>query len=150
MQVLFKIIKRAFLLIFILFIGWMFLYNWSFVFKKRVVGEVSTIENVNNGIAVIANNARPLNPQVFSYSVAIKDLDSGEIHMASSEDRKWGAVQPGNCVVAAFFPYAPWKLSKGNTDFNARLLHNYQNCDQVTKNDNLDFWGKFKFFFMWD
>lgn len=94
--------------------------------------------------AVITNN-QPFNPQVFSFSVAIKDLRTNEIHMASSEDRKWGAVQQGNCVVAAFFPYPPWNLSKGMTDKNARLLQNFTSCQDLPQDDGFVSWLKFFF-----
>lgn len=127
---------------------WVFIFNWSFVFKKRVVGEVSTVEKVNPGFVVATatpNNTIP--GQAFSFSIAIKDLNTGEIHMASSEDRKWAAVQPGNCVIAAYYPYPPWRFEKGTTDFNARLIQNFQSCDNVEK--ELTIWGKIKFFFLW-
>lgn len=130
-----------------LFLGlviWLFIFNFSFVFKSQIVGEVQKIESVGNQ-AVITNN-EPLNPQVFSFSVAIKDLSTNEIHMASSEDRKWGAVQPGNCVISAFFPYEPWRISKGMTDRNARLLQNFVSCADLP--DTSGIWNKIKFFFL--
>lgn len=99
------------------------------------------------GAQAFITSDQPINPQVFSFSVAIKDLRTNEIHMASSEDRKWGAVQSGNCVIAAFFPYEPWNLTKGMTDRNARLLKNYQNCADVPKEEGFSSW--LKFFFLW-
>lgn len=131
----------SFIVLFFLF--WVFIWNFSFVFKQKVVGEVQKIEHVSPQ-AVITNN-QPFNPQVFSFSVAIKNLRTNEIHMASSEDRKWGAVQAGNCVVAAFFPYPPWQLSKGMTDKNARLLQNFTNCADVPQDDGFVSWLKFFF-----
>lgn len=126
---------------------WIFIFNWSFVFKKRVVGEVATVEKINAGLIVATTTNNSIPTQAFSFSVAIKDLKTGEIHMASSEDRKWGAVEKGNCVIAAFFPYAPWNLSKGTTDFNARLVQNFQTCESAEEDPG--FWGLFKFFFLW-
>lgn len=148
MQVFMKIMKKFVLFLLVFVAAWALISNWSFIFKKRVVGEVSTVESTDKAFAVIANSRNPLNPQIFSYSIAIKDLHSGEIHMASSEDRKWGAVEKGNCVVAAYFPYPPWKLDKGTTDYNARLLRNFQSCETVEKNETLGFIGNLKFFFM--
>lgn len=143
-----KFITKWFLNILLLsLLVWIFVFNWSFIFKKRVVGEISTVEKVNAGMIVATSSNGTIPDQAFSFSVAIKDLTTGEIHMASSEDRKWAATQKGNCVVAAFYPYPPWKLSKGTTDFNARLLQNYQSCDMVKKDEN--FWDKVKFFFLW-
>lgn len=124
---------------------WVFIWNFSFVFKQKVIGEVQKIEHV--GVQAVITNNQPLNPQVFSFSVAIKDLRTNEIHMASSEDRKWGAVNPGNCVIAAFFPYEPWRLSKGMTDRNARLLKNFVSCADVPTQES--FFDQIKFFFMW-
>ena len=129
----------SFVIFFFLF--WVFIWNFSFVFKTKVIGEVQKIVSPQ---AVITNN-QPFNPQVFSFSVAIKDLRTNEIHMASSEDRKWGAVQAGNCVVAAFFPYPPWQLSKGMTDKNARLLQNFTNCADAPKDESFLSWLKFFF-----
>lgn len=148
MQNVMSYLKKFIVVIVLFIVVWALFSNWSFIFKKRIVGEVSTVESTDKAFAVIANSKNPLNPQVFSYSIAIKDLHSGEIHMASSEDRKWGAVEKGNCVVAAYFPYPPWKLDKGTTDYNARLLRNFQSCDSVEKNETLGFFGNLKFFFM--
>lgn len=145
----FKFALKSFIgVIFIGFLVWIFIFNWSFVFKKRIVGEVSNVEKVNPGLIVTTakdNNTIP--GQAFSFSVAIKDLVTGEIHMASSEDRKWAAVEKGNCVIAAFYPYPPWRLEKGTTDYNARLIQNFQSCDSV--NRDMSFWDTVKFFFLW-
>jgi len=142
-------IKKLFILALLVGIFvWIFIVNWSFVFKKKVIGEVVAVQKVDT-FAVITNAQQPINPQAFSFSVAIKDLATSEIHMASSEDRKWAAVQKGNCVVASFFPYPPWNLSKGSTDHNARLLKNYENCSLVVNKQDT-FWDKVKFFFLLD
>ncbi len=145
---MFKFIVKSFVSIFVVsFLIWVFVFNWSFIFKRKIVGQLSTVEKVNAGLIVNTAVSGGIPDQAFSFSVAIKDLVSSEIHMASSEDRKWAAAQPGNCVVAAFFPYPPWKFSKGTTDFNARLLQNFQSCDSLKKEDS--FWDKVKFFFLW-
>lgn len=142
-------IKKLFLVVLLVgILVWVFVINWSFVFKKKIVGEVVAVQKVDT-FAVITNSQQPINPQAFSFSVAIKDGSTNEIHMASSEDRKWAAVQKGNCVVAAFFPYPPWNLTKGSTDHNARLLRNYENCSMVASHQD-SFWDKLKFFFLLD
>ncbi len=123
---------------------WIFIANWSFVFKKKVVGEVVAAERV--GAMTIVTNQGPINPQAFSFSVAIKDRHSGEIFMASSEDRQWAAVQKGNCVIAAYFPYPPWMMSKGSTDHNARLLRNFTTCNELQDSDS--FFESLRFFFL--
>ncbi len=146
-KVLSWIKKSLALLIVVSIIVWIFIFNWSFVFKKKIVGEVVAVEKVAGVMTVITNSQDPVNPQAFSFSVALKDLKTSEIHMASSEDRKWAAVQKGNCAVAAFFPYPPWNLNKGTTDHNARLLKNYENCALATQEES--FWDKVSFFFLW-
>ena len=128
-------------------VGWIFIANWSFIFKSKVVGEVVASERVGGQFAVLGTSQQPMNPQVFSFSVAIKDQFTGEIHMASSEDRQWAAVTKGNCVIAAYFPYPPWKmLDKGMTNHNARLLRNFTTCEQVSEDKS--FLSRVKFFFM--
>ena len=142
-----KISKILFIVLAFATVGYFFLGNWSFFFKKMVVGEVVAVQKVEGTLTVITNSTEPVNPQAFSFSVAIQDQQTQEIHMASSEDRKWAAVQKGNCVVAAFFPYPPWNLSKGTTDHNARLLRNFESCSALKVQDS--FWDKVKFFFLW-
>ncbi len=127
------------------FVVWVFIFNWSFVFKKKISGEVVAVERVMGSMAIITQNQ--INPQAFSFSVGIKDKVTGEIHMASSEDRKWAAVTKGNCVVAAFFPYPPWRtFDKGMTDHNARLLRNYTTCAEMTEADG--FFESLRFFLL--
>ena len=143
----FKNLKRLFVVLLVVVpLFWIFVINYSFTFKSRVAGEVRAVEQVNVQ-AVIAQSDRPINSQIFSYSVAIKDLTTNEIHMASSEDRQWAAVQPGNCVVAAYFPYPPWRLSKGTTIHNARLLKNYMSCADLPQ--SYGFFDKIRFFLLW-
>jgi hypothetical protein len=131
-----------------LFVVWVFIFNWSFVFKKKIVGEVVAVERVMGSMAIITQSQnQQINPQAFSFSVGIKDKITGEIHMASSEDRKWAAVTKGNCVVAAFFPYPPWRtFDKGMTDHNARLLRNYTSCAEMSETDG--FFEALRFFLL--
>lgn len=143
-----KIKKVGLVAVILALLVWVFIFNWSFVFKRKVVGEIVASEKVNALMAIVTNNQAPLNPQAFSFSIAIKDRYSNEIFMASSEDRKWAAVTKGNCVVAAFFPYPPWLLSKGMTDHNARLLRNFTSCEEVPKEDSL--LDAIKFFFLFE
>ena len=108
--------KFSIISLLIIVVIWIFIFNWEFVFKTKVLGEVVAAERVIGPMAIISDSQGKINPQAFSFSIGIKDPHTGEIHMASSEDRKWAAVTKGNCVVAAFFPYPPWKLDKGMTD----------------------------------
>ncbi|MEQ1723005.1 MAG: hypothetical protein ABL930_07490 [Pseudobdellovibrio sp.] len=145
MKILNFLKKWISILIVLFSVVWVFVVNYSFVFKKRIVGEVVAAEKVVVPMAVVTSAAEAINPQVFSFSVGIKDRKTGEIYMASSEDRQWAAVSKGNCVIAAYFPYPPWQLSKGNTSHNARLLRNFTGCEQLPE----DSWVEsIKFFFL--
>lgn len=125
---------------------WIFVFNYSFVFKRKVVGVIVAAEKVTAPIAIVGDASKSqLNPQIFSFSVGIKDRKSGEIYMASSEDRQWAAVSVGNCVIAAYFPYPPWEFSKGGTSHNARLLRNFTDCDQLPTEN---WFEDLKFFFL--
>ncbi|MGZ3691923.1 MAG: hypothetical protein ACXVAX_10495 [Pseudobdellovibrio sp.] len=149
MQFLKKLRKWLIIILCVAFVVWLFGANWSFLFKKKVVGEVVAVEKVNpSAVAVLTGEAAAdkLNPQVFSFSVGIKNKNSGEIFMASSEDRQWAAVEKGNCVVAVYFPYPPWEVLKANTSHNARLLRNYTNCEAMPQEDG--FLETLKFFFL--
>jgi hypothetical protein len=145
MKILNFLKKWISILIVLFAIVWVFIINYSFVFKKRIVGEVVAAEKVAVSMAVVASSSEAINPKVFSFSIAIKDRKTGEIYMSSSEDRQWAAVGKGNCVIAAYFPYPPWQLSKGNTSHNARLLRNFTSCEQLPE----DSWTEsLKFFFL--
>lgn len=147
MKFLILLRKWALISIAIIAIFWFFVANWSFVFKQKVTGEIVASERVAGPVTFITDASSKINPQVFSFSVAIKDQKTGEIHMASSEDRQWAAVEKGNCVVAAFFPYPPWRIiDKGMTNKNARLLRNFTSCDQVPKEDGI--FEQIRFFFL--
>ena len=136
--------KSLIIFVFAFLFIWIFIFNWSFVFKKKVVGEVVAAERVAGVLTVMTTTD---NPQRFGFSVAIKDQNSGEIFMASSEDPKWAAVVKGNCVVAAYYPYPPWRmLEKGATDHNARLLRNFTSCTDIP--DQNSWFEAIKFFFL--
>lgn len=101
-------------------IGFVLVNYYSFIFSKKIEGQVFEIRRVNQPNLVVGN-ASYVNPGVMhSYAVAIRTL-KGEIITASGEDRKWEVVQRGICVNATFYPYPPWNLEKGGTYFNARL-----------------------------
>lgn len=147
MRILSMIKKWFVVLLTLSVLVWIFIFNWSFVFKKKIVGEVVAVERVVGTMAIVTSSQGAINPQAFSFSVGIKDRFSGEIYMASSEDRKWAAVNKGNCVIAAYFPYPPWRIiDKGMTDHNARLLRNFTDCSQL---ENSEGWlDHIKFFLL--
>ncbi len=100
--------------------GFICIRYYSYVFAKKVEGEVTGVERVTDPAAVIGG--RQLTPeQIHSFAVAIRNKD-GEIYTASSEDRQWAVVRKGQCAQAEFFPYPPWDFQKAGTFFGARLL----------------------------
>ena len=141
-----KIIKYLISILILITIIAVFMFNWGFIFKKRVIGEVFAVEKVTDAVLLATGAGPSSTDKVYSFSIGIKDKDTGEIYMASTEDRQWAAVQKGNCVVAAYFPYPPWQISKGNTYHNARLLRNFESCDKMPSMDG--FLKKILFFFL--
>jgi hypothetical protein len=94
---------------------------YSYIFSRRVIGVIDRVEKVQINVALMQNNSNDsINPQLYSFAVAIKEA-SGEIVTASSEDRQWAVVQAGQCAEAVYYPYPPWRLDKANTYFGARL-----------------------------
>lgn len=117
---------RAILILMVLgFCGYVFVVFYPYIFSKKVEGVIESVERIQLNVSLMQNTGTQggndqINPQLFSFSVAIKTKD-GEIFTASAEDRQWAVAQKGQCVEAQLYPYPPWKLMKGGTFFNARL-----------------------------
>jgi hypothetical protein len=96
---------------------------WSFAFQRKVVGVVENVQRVQLNVSLLQNSdsRTPVAGEMFSFSVAIKE-PTGEIVTASSEDRQWAVVKPGQCAEAIYYPYPPWELDKSGTYFKARLI----------------------------
>lgn len=102
---------------------WAIGVNYSVIFSKHVVGQVTAVERVNLQVALMTNQTgADISGKAFSFAVAIKDAKTGEIFTASSEDRQWAVVQKGQCAEAEFLPYPPWELTRRGTYFGARLV----------------------------
>jgi len=104
--------------------GFVAIKYYSYVFSKKVSGEIIGIERVNEATAILGGNSAIPSSQLFSFAIAIRTVD-GEIMTASSEDRQWAVAHKGQCVEASYYPYAPWNLQKAGTYFGARLLRLY-------------------------
>lgn len=91
--------------------------NYSWVFAKRVRGEIMDVQRVTNPTAILG---RATEEQIHSYAVLIK-ADDGKFYTASSDDRQWQVARKGYCVDALLYVYPPWDLEKSGTYFNARL-----------------------------
>ncbi len=129
MTTIWKFIKSFIVLIIIGALGWVVLMNYSVIFSKKVVGEITAVERVELPVALMTRGDKNLTSQVFSFAVGIKDLKTGEIYTASSEDRQWAVAQKGQCAEAVFLPYPPWDFAKKDTFYGARLVRLYE-CAQ--------------------
>lgn len=109
-----------------------FINYYPYIMARSVTGEVVSIERLEAPMAIMNSGERPPN-EIFSFAVGIEDKNTGEIITASSEDRRWAAVQKGNCATAKFFPYPPWRLDKSGTYFNARLITLMKSCDGMPR-----------------
>lgn len=132
-MVLLKGFLKIFLVLLIVFpLLYAFIEYYPFIFSRTVTGEVVSIERVDAPMAfVTGQGAQQPSSQVFSFAVGIEDSKTGEIVVASSEDRRWAAVERGNCATARFFPYPPWRLDKSGTYFSARLVTLMKSCEKI-------------------
>jgi hypothetical protein len=119
-----KIVALIVLVVLLAAAGFVGVKYYSWVFSKKVQGQIVKVERVNQNETIISGGKGAPASMVFSFAVAIRD-DEGKIHTASSEDRQWAVAQAGQCVQARLFPYPPWDLESGGTYFNARLLQLY-------------------------
>lgn len=127
-----KKIRNFLLLAAVLFgTGYLLVSYYSYIFSRKVTGVIMAVEKVGNPMAVVTVNGQDPSPQIYSHAVGVKDVKTGEIVTASTEDRQWAVAKSGQCVEAEFFPYPPWRLEKWGTYFNARLLKLYE-CELGT------------------
>ena len=113
-----KLLKVFILVLILVVVGALVVNNYSWVFSKRVLGQVVDVERVTDPIAVYGS--RVTEAQMYSYSILIQGND-GHLYASSSEDRQCQVVKKGYCVDALLFRYPPWVLEKAGTFFNARL-----------------------------
>lgn len=125
MTTIWKFLKFVLVLFVLIAIVWGVLANYSVIFSKTVVGEITRVERVELPVALMARPDQ-VTSKVFSFAIGIKDQKTGEIYTASSEDRQWAVAEKGQCVEAVFLPYPPWELTKKDTYFGARLVRLYE------------------------
>lgn len=129
MATIWKFTKFVLVLLIVGVLLWVVLANYSVIFSKTVVGQITSVERVEIPVALLTRAEGNITSQVFSFAIGIKDTKTGEIYTASSEDRQWAVVQPGQCAEAVFLPYPPWQFTKKDTFFGARLVRLYE-CAQ--------------------
>lgn len=105
---------------------WAVLANYSVIFSRTIVGEITGVERIELPVALMAQVGADVSGKMFSFAIGIKDPETGEIHTASSEDRQWAVAQKGQCAEAVYLPYPPWDLSKKGTYFGARLIRLFE------------------------
>lgn len=126
MAIVWKFTKFVLVLV-VLGLGfWGVLANYSVIFSKTIVGEITGVERVELPVALMSRAQDDVTGKMFSFAVGIKDPKTGEIHTASSEDRQWAVAQVGKCAEAIFLPYPPWNFSKKGTYFGARLIRLFE------------------------
>lgn len=126
MATIWKFTKFVLVLFVIVTLSWVILANYSVIFSKTVIGEVISVERVELPVALMTRAESNITSQVFSFAIGIKDTETSEIFTATSEDRQWAVVQPGQCAEAVYLPYPPWQLTKKNTFHGARLVRLYE------------------------
>lgn len=126
MATIWKFTKFVLVLLVLGLVMWGVLANYSVIFSKTVIGEVTSVERVEIPVALVTRADGNITSQVFSFAIGIKDTKTGEIFTASSEDRQWAVVQSGQCAEAVFLPYPPWQFTKKDTFFGARLVRLYE------------------------
>lgn len=82
MIMMMKWVRRSIFIVILIAIGIFVATNYSWVFAKKVSGEVIEIERITEPTAILGNRATE--EQLHSYAMAIRDSD-GLIHTA---DRK--------------------------------------------------------------
>lgn len=126
MATIWKFTKFVLVLAVITLSLWAVLANYSVIFSKTVVGEITGVERVEMPVALITRSDGDISSKVFSFAIGIKDLNTGEIYTASSEDRQWAVAEKGQCAEAVFLPYPPWQFTKKDTFFGARLVRLFE------------------------
>lgn len=122
MQALQKVIRNVVIVVLILGLLYFVVQNYSFVFSTTYEGQAMAVERVTQITAVIQTQVGA--DTQYSYAVKIRTLDQSgaqAVVTASSTDRQFSVVKPGECIRATLYPYPPWNLEKGGTYHNARL-----------------------------
>lgn len=126
MATFWKFTKFVLILFFIGVATWAVLANYSVIFSRTIVGEITGVERIELPVALMAQVGTDVSGKMFSFAIGIKDPKTGEIHTASSEDRQWAVAEKGQCAEAVYLPYPPWDLSKKGTYYGARLIRLFE------------------------
>lgn len=122
-----KVLVSILSFILIVVLGYLVVANYSLIFSKTIKGEIVSVKSVELPVALMTRAKDTITSEVFSFAIAIRDAETGEIYTAKSEDRQWAVVVPGQCAESVFLPYPPWDLRRRGTFFGARLVK-LRNC----------------------
>jgi hypothetical protein len=125
MSTIWKFLKFVLVFVVLILVVWGLIANYSVIFSKTVVGEITAVEKVELP-GMLMTRSNEVTSKIFSFAVGSKDAKTGEIYTASSEDRQWAVAAPGQCAEAVFLPYPFWELTKKDTYFGARLVKLYE------------------------
>ena len=126
MATFWKFTKFVLILVCLVVAIWAVLANYSVIFSRTIVGEITGVERIELPVALMAQVGADVSGKMFSFAIGIKDPKTGEIHTSSSEDRQWAVAQAGQCAEAVYLPYPPWDLTKKGTYFGARLIRLFE------------------------
>lgn len=129
-----KIMMRSMYAVVVALLLFVLIDNYSFIFSKKVIGEVIEIERVTQPAAVLANGVVS-SDIMYSFSLVMRDQRTGKYVAASTVDRQFAAVKKGHCAEVRFYPYPPWNFEKSGTFFNARLIE-YLDCQKTSESKN--------------
>lgn len=122
-QVAMKYLKVLVVLLVLMGAVYIGINYYGYIFSRSVVGSIVNVERVQLNVALMQSGpSERLSPELYSFAVAIKDEKSGEIVVASSEDRRWAVAKTGQCAEARYFPYPPWRIDKSGTYYGAKLV----------------------------
>ncbi len=117
-----KVLVSILSFVLIVVLGYLVVANYSLIFSKTIKGEIVSVKSVELPVALMTRAKDTITSEVFSFAIAIRDAETGEIYTAKSEDRQWAVVAPGQCAESVFLPYPPWDLRRRGTFFGARLI----------------------------
>ncbi len=115
-----SVLKKLFLVLAILVVGFVLTTYYSYIFSRTVVGRIDNVARVTGVTAMIGTRALT-DGQLHMFSVSIRQ-PNGEMVTATTEDGQWAIARSGLCVKAKYYPHPPWDLKHAGTYFNARLL----------------------------
>jgi hypothetical protein len=104
------------------------LMNYSFIFAQHIVGEIVDVKQIDQTPVLLGGGQIPTS-QRYTFAVAVKNGNTGEIFTASTEDRQWAVAKTGQCAIAEFYPYPFWDLEKRGTFHKARLTKLCESCE---------------------